>query len=416
MKLLLLLAALQQAPVQEPVPVAAPVAEPVDVTAIGGIEAPTQPTRGSTARVGKTRRFAPRGKDGFMGRIQAPVGSLVAVRGQEANVISGVGLVTGLPGTGDSGELAKQLLKNFLLTQNVNVEVGGLASKNMAVVRVEADLPAGVKPGRRIDVRISTIGDAKSLLGGTLTLTELTDITGTVVYATAGGPVTVGGFTAEGDSASASKNIVTVGVLPAGGKVEREVPTRVVSDHGFIYLDTRIGQASFGNVVKITEAINHMYPGVATCLDDGKTVRVEVPADLPRAAHVAYLDSILQQEVESDNLARVVINERTGVIVMGGDVRLRPGAIAHGSLVVTIAESPEASQPGPFSSGATQRLDRTDLDVEEENNALILVPGAVTLQEVVDVLNVLGATPRDMISILTSMHDGGLLVAEIRRM
>ena len=141
-----------------------------------------------------------------------------------------------------------------------------------------------------------------------------------------------------------------------------------------------------------------------------------MPADIPPALHVAYLNSLLKQEVESENLARVVINERTGVIVMGGDVRLRPGAVAQGNLTVTIAETDETSQPGGASSGQTQRLDRTQLNVEEENNALVLVPGAMTLQEVVEVLNVLGTTPRDLISILQAMSQGGLLVAEIHRM
>jgi len=209
---------------------------------------------------------------------------------------------------------------------------------------------------------------------------------------------------------------VTVAVLPRGGKIEREVPTRIVSDHGYIYLDARQGQDTFGNIVRVTDAINDLYPGVATASADGKTVRVRVPEDLPEALHLAYVDTILRKEIESENVARVVINERTGVIVMGGDVRLRPGAIAHGALVVTIAESAEASQPGPFSEGQTTELDRTDLNVSEEDNALVVVPGAVTLQEVVDVLNVLGATPRDMISILTAMSDGGLLVADIRRL
>ena len=387
----------------------------IPVGIYGEVQAPTQPTGTSRSTFARGPRVTPTGRTGPMGRIQTPIGGLVAVRGQEDNVLTGIGLVDGLAGTGDTGELAKQLLQNLLKTQNVNISLQALTSKNLAVVRVEGSLPAGIKPGRRIDVRVSTIGDATSLVGGTLTMTELTDLTGTDVYATAGGPITVGGFSAQGKGASTTKNHVTVGLLPGGGKVEREVPTRVVSDHGYIYLDVKLGQDSFGNVVKITESVNRLYPGAAETQSDGKTVKVRVPADLPESAYIAFLDSILKQEVESDNLARVVINERTGVIVMGGDVRLRPGAIAHGSIVVTIAETPEASQPGPFSGGVTENLDRTDLEVQEENNGLVVVPGAVTLREVVDVLNLLGATPRDMISILTAMADGGLLVAEIRR-
>lgn len=382
----------------------------------GGVEAPSQPAGRSRSRVTRTARHPAGTADRAPSSTRAPISSLVAVRGQEDNHVMGIGLVTGLAGTGDSIEAARQLLKNLLLTRNINLDVGTLSSKNVAIVRVEADLPAGIKPGRRLDVRVSAIGDAKSLEGGTLAMTELTDITGRTVYMTASGPVTVGGFLAEGDGASAQRNHVTVGLLPGGGKVERAVPTSVVSEHGYIYLDARYGHDTFGNLVRIAEAVNRLFPGAAETQPDGKTVKVRVPADLPPKLHVAFLDSLLRQEVETDDLARVVINERTGVIVMGGDVRLRPGAIAHGNLTVTIAETPEVSQPGPLSNGETTTLDRTDLSVQEEDRALTMVPGAVTLQEVVDVLNLLGTTPRDMISILQSMAEGGLLIAEIRRM
>ncbi len=388
----------------------------IDVTPIGGVEAPTQPSGTSSATVTRTPRIQPVQPQRTVNRLMTRIGSLVAVRGQEDNQVSGIGLVTGLAGTGDSGVAARQLLRNLLLTRNINIAVQDLASQNVAVVRVEASLPAGIKPGRKIDVRVSTIGDAESLLGGTLAFTELTDVSGTVVFATSSGPVNTGGFTAEGAGASATRNHPTVATLPGGGKVEREVPTYVVSDHGYIYLDMRIAHQSFGNAVKIAESINRMYPKAAEVLPDGKTVKVRVPQDLPESAHVAYLATLLEQEVESDNYARVIINERSGVIVMGGDVRLRPGAIAQGNLTVTIAETPEASQPGPLSNGSTEVLDRTNLGVEEGDAPLLVVPGATTLNEVVDVLNLLGTTPRDLISILQAMSQAGLLVADIYRM
>jgi flagellar P-ring protein FlgI len=420
--LLLALQAIQTTPA--PPAVAAPAPSPVITPAPAsglelfprGVEAPAQPAKDSTATVTRGERVTPRSAGPALARMTTPIGSLAAVRGQEDNTVFGIGLVTGLAGTGDSVEAARQLLSNLLLTRNIKIELSALSSKNIAIVQVEAVLPAGIKPGRRIDVTVSAIGDSSSLQGGTLTMTELADITGRVVYATASGPLTVGGFQAEGQGASAKKNHVTVGTLPEGGKVEREVPTRITSDHGFVYLDLRTGQDSFGNAVRITEAINALYARAAETQPDGKTIRVEVPRDLPESEHVAYLHTILRQEVESENLARVIVNERTGVIVMGGDVRLRPGAIAQGGLTVTIAETPEASQPGPLSNGQTKVLPRSDVAVAEENNALVTIPGAVTLQEVVDVLNVLGTTPRDLISILQAMSQGGLLVAEIRRM
>jgi len=383
----------------------------------GGIEAPTQPGGSSSAAVRKSRRFAPAAaRAGGLTATRTPVSSLVAVRGMEENTVMGIGLVHGLAGTGDSGAAAKKLLQNLLLTRNINLDVQELNSKNIAVVAVEAELPAGIKPGRRIDVRVSTIGDAESLLGGNLVMTELTDVTGRYVYATASGPITVGGFSASGDGASATRNHVTVGTLPNGGKVEREVPTTIVSEHGFVYLDSKVAHDTFGNTVAIAEAVNNLYPGAAEPSADGKSIRVRVPGDLQSSEHAAFVESILRQEVLSHNIARVIINERSGVIVMGGDVRLQPGVISYGNLTVTIAETPEASQPGPLSGGTTEKLARTNLTVDEENNALVLAPGAVTLQEVVDVLNVLGTTPRDMITILQAMSQGGTLLADIRRM
>ena len=382
----------------------------------GAIESPIQPTGRSSVNVTKTPRFIPKSTRPIQNALKVPVKSLVAVRGQELNHIMGVGLVTGLAGTGDTSDAAKQLVTNLLLTRNIKIDIQDLNAKNVAIVRVEADLPAGLKPGRRLSVRASAIGDAKSLEGGTLTFTELTDVTGEIVYATAAGPLTVGGFRVEGKAATAVRNHVTVGTLPDGGKVEREIPTSIVSDHGFIYLDARLGQDSFRNTVSITEAINRLYPGAAIALLDGKSVRVEVPADLPVEAHLAYLASLLDQEIQSESIARILIDESSGLIVMGGDVRLRPGLVVHGNLTVTIAETPQVSQPGPFSNGRTEVLDRTSLRITEENNGPILVPGAANLQEVADVLALLGTTPRDTINILQGMQRNGMLIAEIQRL
>ncbi len=382
----------------------------------GGVEAPEQPRKESSATVTTGERITPVSGIGHSGRMTTPVGSLVSVRGQEDNVVLGIGLVTGLAGTGDSINAAKQLLANMLLTRNIKVDQQSLATKNIAIVQVEASLPAGIKPGQRIDVTVSAIGDSVSLQGGTLTFTELADVTGRTVYATASGPITVGGFQVDGQGASAKKNHTTVGTLPEGGKVEREVPTSLASENGWIYLDLRSGQDSLTNVVRIVQSVNALFPGCAGALPDGKTVKVRVPEGLPESEHVAFLNTLMHQEVESESVARVIINERTGVIVMGGDVRLRSGAIAQGGLTVTIAETPQTSQPGPLSNGTTTTTPRTDVQTHEENKALVVVPQAVTLQEVVDVLNVLGATPRDLISILQAMAQGGMLVAEIRRM
>ena len=387
------------------------------VTPVPSIQAPTQPTgrssatyttlprRGNTARVGRD----------FNSRVFSQVRNLVGVRGMEDNDVVGIGVVSGLAGTGDSGALATQLLANSLLARNINIDPALLTTANIAVVRVEATIPAGRKPGQKVSVRVSSIGDAESLYGGILELTELTDITGQVVYATASGPVNTDGFTASGAAATATKNHVTVATMPDGATVQREIATSVISEHGYIFLDSKNGQGTFGNTVRIAEAINNLYPDVASVLPDGRTVRMSVLDGVPRYQIVAYLDKALAQEVETDNLARVVINERTGTIVMGGDVRLRPGYIHHGTIVVTVGETAEVSQPGPLSGGETVTLPRTTLDVVESNNPGVLLGGASTLEEVVEVLNVLGATPRDMIAILEAMLDGQLLIADLRR-
>lgn len=382
----------------------------------GGIEAPTQPTFRSEANVSRTRRITAPALPVSVRAVKAPVRTLVTVRGMEENHVMGIGLVTGLAGTGDSGSAARQLLQNLLLTRNINIDLQGLSSKNIAVVRVEGAIPAGLRPGQPIDVRASTIGDATSLDGGTLVMTELTDISGRFVYATASGPVNTGGFSAAGDAATIRRNHPTVATLPGGGKVEREIQTSLVSDHGYLFLDLRTAHDSMGNAVRVAEVANEMYPGVAQVSIDGKSVRVQVPADIPHYQYAAFSDSILSREVVAQNVARVVINERTGLIAMGGDVRLKPGVITHGSITVTIAETEEVSQPGGESAGDTTSVARTNLNVIEEDNPLIMTNGASTLKEVVEVLNILGATPRDMIMILQGMSQNGTLLAEIKRM
>ena len=378
----------------------------------GAVEAPDQPAGRSTSTVLRMPRIEPVPAPGSTGSILVRIGDLVAVRGQEENVVQGLGLVTGLAGTGDSGTAARQAILNLLKTQNIVLDAAAVSSANVAVVLVQATLEPGIKPGRKVDVRCSSLYDCESLVGGTLVFSELTDVTGDVVYVTASGPITTGAFAAEGDGASAVRNHQTVGTIPLGGKVEREVETQLVTDHGFVYLDMRALKGSFSNAVRVADSINELYAGSAVP-QDAMTVAVSLPLDLPPSVHVAFVDSILRREIEPDQFARVVVNERTGVIVMGEGVRISRGAITKGNLTVTIAETPEASQPGPFSEGDTEVLPRTDILIEEEDRALSIVNGAASLHEVVEVLNVLGVTPRDMIQILQLMAQSGMLHAEI---
>ena len=378
----------------------------------GAVEAPVQPQGISTSSVTRGPRLDIAPGAGTSGRVTVRVGDLVAVRGQEENQIQGLGLVTGLAGTGDATTAARQAIINLLKTQNIVLDLQAVASANTAVVLVQGTLEPGIKPGRQMDLRVSSLYDCESLVGGILLATELTDVTGTKVYATAAGPITTGAFSAEGEGASATRNHLTVGTIPLGGEVEREVPTQMVSDHGFVYLDLRALKGSFENATRIATAINSLYPSMAVA-QDPMTISVRVPGDLPKEATVSFISSLLSQEIEPAAFARVVVNERTGVIVMGEGVRISRGAITKGNLTVTIAETPEASQPGPLSNGKTEVLPRTSLLVDEEDRPLTIVNGAVTLAEVVEVLNVLGVTPRDMIQILQLMAQSGMLHAEI---
>lgn len=396
-----------------PLPVApAPtVPSELDLGVLGGVQAPAQP-RGesnSTVRIVPGRPAMVTGRDS---KISVRVRDLMAVRGQEDNVIQGVGLVTGLMGTGDTSAAARQAIVNLMLTQGIKLDAQAANSANIAVVWVEATLQPGIKPGRQVDCRVSSLYDSKSLVGGTLVRCELTEAAGLFVYGTASGPITTGAFSAEGDSATAVRNSTTVGTIPLGCKVERDVPAPLVTENGCLYLDARALKGSFGNSVRVSDVLNKLYPGCASALD-AMTVRVQVPVDVSTDQQVPFVASLLDRELVPETTARVVINERTGVIVLGEGVRITRGAVTKGNLTVTVAETPQASQPGPLSNGTTTQLPRTSLLIEEEASALSIVNGAADLQEVVEVLNVLGVTPRDMIQILHSMSQSGMLHAEI---
>jgi flagellar P-ring protein FlgI len=297
-------------------------------------------------------------------------------------------------------------------TLNINLPAAQLASNNVAVVMVEATLPAGAKPGRQLDARVSSIYDSESLDGGNLFWCELLDPTGTTVYATASGAITTGAVSAQGDGASVTRNHLTVGLVPQGVKVERAVPATLANEQGTVYLDLLPRSGGFGNAVRVADAINTMYPGSAVPMD-AMTVQVTPGMGLSEGELVRYVASLLAVQFEPEASARIVINERTGVIVLGEEVRISRGAITKGNLTVTIAESPQVSQPGPLSDGETVVVPRTEINVQEDNRALTLVEGAATLAEVVEVLNVLGVTPRDMIQILQAMYQSGMLNGEL---
>ena len=379
---------------------------------IAGIEAPQNPGGKSSATLERVTTRSAGASAKPKGIIRVRVGDLARVRGQEDNVVQGIGLVVGLQGTGDSGTAMREALRNLNRTHNINLDVGAISSSNAAIVLVQASLPASVKPGRKVDVRVSSLYDCESLVGGTLLQMLLTDMSGTVVYASAEGPITTGAFSGGTENASVVKNHLTVGRIPNGGKVERAVESQIVNEHGSLFLDLMTLKGSYENSVRITEAINEVFPGAAQAMD-AMTVAVELPPDVTKRDHLTFLTQILAREIVPATNARIIINERTGVIIMGEDVRITPGAIAQGSLTIKVASTPEVSQPQAGSQGETQVVPRDEVTVIEEVNPVQLINGAVTLEEVVEIMNLLGASPRDMIQILQSMAQQGMLHADI---
>jgi flagellar P-ring protein precursor FlgI len=290
----------------------------------------------------------------------------------------------------------------------VEVSQANLRPKNVAAVMVTAKMPVSARVGSQLDVTVSSIGDATSLTGGILLVTPLNGVDGRV-YAIGQGALTVGGFTVTGEAAQAQKNIATVGRIPGGGVVEREVPFDFNAQDD---LTISLSTMDFGTTMQVVDAINQSLGGRYATADDVSTVSLRVP-DQFVGNMVPLMASLENLAVTPDSRAKVVVDEKTGTIVLGSDVRLSRVAVAHGNLQIVIAESQEVSQPGPFAENAeTVTTPVTDIQVQEQNNRLMLMEGA-TLQELVDGLNSIGAAPRDLISIIRTLRAAGALHAEV---
>ena len=338
---------------------------------------------------------------------------IVQFEGVRENMLVGYGLVVGLNGTGDTlvdGQFTKQSLKAMLNRLGVKPTDAGLDSKNVAAVMVTAVLPPFARQGSRIDVTVSALGDAKSLLGGTLLVTPVLGADGEV-YAVAQGQLAVGGFAASGAAETVVKGVPTSARIASGGIVEREVGFEMANMES-VTLSLR--NPDFTTARRIAQAINAFLGTAAARPSDPTTVHVEVP-DSYRGNVVNLLTDIEQLRVEPDQLARVIIDEQSGIIVMGENVRISTIAIAQGSLTIRITETEQVSQPGPFANvGATTTVPRTEIEVTEgEERRLGVVNAGVTIQELVNGLNSLGIGPRDMITILQAVKAAGALQAEI---
>ena len=332
------------------------------------------------------------------------------------NMLVGYGLVVGLNGTGDdldSAPFTRESLIGMLQRLGINARDDDLSTDNVAAVMVTATLPPFARQGSRIDVTVSALGDAESLLGGTLLVTPLLAADGEV-YAVTQGSIAVAGFSAGGDGQTVTKGIPTTGRLPNGAIIEREVD--------FDLTELRSVKVSLRNpdlttASRVAQAINKFTGENTARSTDPGTILVKVP-DKYAGNTVALLTDIEQLRVQVDQMARVIIDERSGVIVMGQNVRISTVSIAQGNLTIRITETPQVSQPAPFSNtGTTETVPRTDIKVDEDKDRrMALLPEGVSLQEMVNGLNALGVGPRDMITILQAVKAAGALQAEIELM
>lgn len=337
---------------------------------------------------------------------------IATFEGVRPNQIIGYGLVVGLNGTGDKTgtTFTVQSMTNMLKRMGINVPAGQVRVKNVAAVMVTADLPPFVKTGSKIDVMVSSLGDASSLQGGTLLTTPLYGVD-EKVYAISQGPVSIGGFAVTGAAGGAQKNHPTVGRIVQGATVEREVPIRWL---GKTDMTVKLNQPDFTTAMRTSQLINQRMPEADAKPMDASTVKFNVPeryrGDL--AIMVAELENA---DVQPDTVAKIIIDERTGTVVVGENVRISSVAVAHGSLSIQIQETPQVSQPGPLAGPGAQTVvtPMTQIQVQEESRKLLLLPAGPTISDVVNALNSIGATPRDLIMIFQAIKAAGALHAEL---
>ena len=341
------------------------------------------------------------------------IGNLCDIVGVRDNQLIGYGVVTGLMGTGDdvSAPFAMQSMLAFMKRMGVHIDSGQFRLKNVAAVVVTATLPPFARPGGRIDVTVSSMGNAKSLEGGVLVETRLFGAD-QHVYAVAQGPLVLGGFSARGSSGSSvQRNITTTARLPAGAIVERSVPM-MTANGGIVTLS--LHDANFITARRMAAAINAtLGEGSASALDAG-AVAVTAPPRL-RGRPVDLIAEVQGIDVVPAEEARVVINERTGTVVAGGDVRISPVAISHGGLTIVVREQTDVVQPNSFGAGATATVQQSDVQVtaDQQTPTMAYMAGAASLADVAQALSTLGVTTRDLASILQAMRTAGALRAKV---
>ena len=332
------------------------------------------------------------------------------IEGARDNQLTGVGLVTGLRGTGDNSVMTTHMMRNMMRNFGVTLAPNEVKTRNVAVVSLTATLPPYARPGQRIDVSVNAIGNAQSLQGGTLIQAPLHAADGNV-YAVAQGSVLVGGWAADGSSASTTKNVPTVGRVPSGAIVERDVPSDFTLGGQMALL---LRDPDFTTAQRVADAINQKFGAIASPVDAGR-VAVNLPGQY-LAAPTAFLANVERLEITPDMVARVAVNERTGTVVMGGNVRISSVAVAHGNLTVSVKDDPNVVQPEAFSGGETRVEIRTDITVNEDGTSMLAMPSTTTVRDMVRVLNAIGATPRDIITILQAIDKAGALHGQLVNM
>lgn len=336
---------------------------------------------------------------------------LASFEGVRDNQLVGYGIVVGLNGSGDSDQARVQIQSVVTMLERMGVTIGvnQIKVKNVAAVLVTTTLPPFAKQGNKLDVLVSSLGDAKSIAGGTLIMTPLKGADGQV-YAVAQGSVLTNSFAFAGQGASAQKNFPTAGRIPAAALVEREIPNTLA---GKSTLRLNLHQADSTTATRIAGAINDKFKATVARNTDPGSVVLSIP-DVYTNRTVEFMAALEILDVIPDNLARVVLNERTGTIVMGDQVRISTVAVSHGNLSLVIKETPQVSQPAPLSkTGETKVVPRTEMKVEEEVKRLTVMSEGSNIGDVVRALNALGVTPRDLISILQAVKAAGALQADL---
>ncbi len=342
------------------------------------------------------------------------VKNIAHVQGVTGNQLVGYGIVTGLQGTGDSTAVifTSQTIQNVLQSFGLTVTQNEVQTRDVAAVIVEATLPPFAHSGDNVDVVVSAMGDSTSLQGGTLVLTEL-KAANNLVYATAQGPISVGGFTAGFNGSAISQNFTGAGRIPNGAVIARDMITPLQSDpSGFNYVLTT---PDYRTAADLAAVLNGRFGrGTASALD-AETVHVNLPGNYANNV-VQFLADASDLTMVQDETAKVVMNERTGTVVFGGDIKLAPCAIAHGNLSITIATTNQVVQPNAFARGRTALQSNTTVGAEEKGHQLTFIAGAATLSSVVRALNALGVSPRDLIAIVQALRDAGSLQADVEIM